>query len=245
YFAKKTSYLKVRARNLRVFPHELKVVLGLGLSPFLIQLAAALQQFIQNMMLTSYGGDAAISALSICGSLSTLLLFPMVGFTQGGSPIMGYNYGAGNYERIKGTLFRAMAFGTIFAIISWAAIMLWPEAMVGLFISNDPEVAALSAHALQVFLFGLPFIPVGMCGGALFQSTGKIFRSMFLSLIRQFIYYIPLMLVLPIWFGLDGCWLAAPASDVAAFIISIIVVYMGLKSIKREMETIGVGKLVA
>ena len=245
YFMRKVSYLKIRMKYLRIFPHTLRAILPLGLTPFLVQGANAIQQFIMNISLVTYGGDSAMTALSITMAISSIVLLPFLGFSQGATPIMGYNYGAKNFDRIKGTLLRAMGYGTAFAALGVVCILIWAPQMVHLFITGNPEVEALSVHALKLFFSCLVFIPVGVCSGALFQATGKVVRSMFLALSRQFIFFIPLLLILPHWFGLDGCWLAAPASDVAAFIISIIVVYMGLKSIKREMETIGVGKLVA
>lgn len=245
YFNMKRSYIHVRFRNLRIFPHDLRAVLTLGIAPFLIQLANSLQQFIMNMRLTQYGGDAAMAALSICMSISTLVLLPMIGFAQGGQPILGYNYGAGNFSRMKGTLFRAMIFGTIFGVISWVCVELWTDAFVGFFISDEPEVEALAAHALRIFFAALPFIPVGVCSGMLFQATGKVVRSMVLSLSRQVIFFIPGLLILPLFFQLDGCWIAGPASDVAAFILSVIMVFFGLRSIKKEMDEKGVGNLVA
>lgn len=245
YFSMKRSYIHVRIRNLRIFPHELRAVMTLGIAPFLIQLANSLQQFITNMRLTEYGGDAAISALSICMSISTLMLFPMMGFAQGGQPIIGYNYGAGNFVRMKGTLFRAMAFATIFGIISFVCVELWAETFVSIFISGEPEVEALAARALRIFFVALPLIPVGVCGGMLFQATGKVVRSTVLSLSRQCIFFIPCLLILPLFYGLDGCWIAGPVSDAAAFILTVIMVYFGLRSIKKEMDEKGVGNLVA
>lgn len=245
YFSRKSSYIHVRLRNLRIFPREMRTVLTLGVAPFLIQSANCIQQFIMNARLGLYGGDAAIAALSVVMSLSTLLLLPLVGFSQGSQPIMGYNYGAGNYERIKGTLYRAMAFGTVFGFISWLSVMFGAEFMAGLFISDEPEVEVLAAHALRCFFCCLPFIPVGVCGGALFQSCGKVKASMFLSLARQVVFFIPLLFILPPVIGLDGCWFAGAASDVCAFIITVYFVYFGLRSIKHEMATKGVGSLVS
>lgn len=244
FFAKKSSYIHVRLRYLRLFPHELRTVLTLGVAPFLIQCANCIQQFFMNARLGMYGGDPAIAALSVCMTLSTLLLLPLIGFSQGSMPIMGYNYGAGNFERIKGTLFRAIGFGSIFGLISWLAVMFGADFMAGLFITDEPEVAALAAHALHIFFCCLIFVPLGVCGGALFQSCGKVKASMFLSMARQVIFFIPLLFILPPFVGLDGCWLAAPLSDVLAAVVTGYFVFFGLRSIKIEMETKGVGDLV-
>ena len=245
YFMTKNSYLKVRPRYFRIYPHELRVVLSLGVAPFLIQLANSLQQFIMNMKITAYGGDMAVSALSIVMSLSSIAIMPILGFSQGGQPIMGYNYGAGNFDRLKGTLFRAMAYSTVFGVAMWVCVETWAPVFVSVFLTGEPEVEALAAHALRLFFVCMPFIPVGVCGGGLFQACGKPVRSALLSLSRQVIFFIPCLLILPSFFGLDGCWLAGAISDVCAFVMTIVFVFFGLRSIRKELDEKRVGNLVS
>ncbi|MCQ2752169.1 MAG: MATE family efflux transporter [Coriobacteriales bacterium] len=244
YFMSKHSYLKVHAKNIRIFPKALKPVIVMGITPFLIQLANSLQNFIMNINLGTYGGDTALSALSIVMSLSTILLMPLLGFSQGAQPIIGYNYGAGNYNRMKGTLFRGMIFATIVSIASWLAIWFWAEGFVAVFINNEPEVEALAAHALRIFFAALPIIGAQIVALSIFQACGKAVRSAFLSLSRQLLFFIPCLLILPNYFGLEGCWISAPISDCLTFVVTTIFLIFGLRSIKREMEEKGVGNLV-
>ncbi len=245
FFMRGNSYLHIHFKYFRIYPHILKTVCVLGVTPFLMQLANSAQQLIMNKSLVNLGGDVALSALSIVMSLGSVLLLPMIGFSQGGQPIMGYNYGAGNYERIRGTLIRAIICATILALIVYVLVLFKAEMFVGIFISGEPQVEELSAHAVRLYFLGTPFIGIGIVGASLFQACGKAVRATILSLSRQVLYFIPCLLILPMFCGLDGCWLAACVSDVLSGITVMIVCFFGLRSIKREMAEKGVGDLLA
>ena len=245
YFMRGNSYLKIQFRYFRIYPRVLKAVCVLGITPFLMQLANCVQQLIMNKSLVALGGDTALSALSIVMSLGSVLLLPMIGFSQGGQPIMGYNYGANNYERVRKTLLRSALYVTILAFAVYALTMFKAESLVSIFISGEPEVEELSAHAVRLYFLGTPFVGVGVVGASLFQACGKAVRATLLSLSRQVLYFIPCLLILPLFIGIDGCWLAACVSDVLSGITTMIVCWFGLRSIKREMAERGVGQLLS
>ena len=244
FFQRKSSYLRVRLKYIRLFRGMIKPVFILGLTPFLIQLANSLQNLVLNISIINYGGDEAMSALGIVMSFSTILIMPIIGISQGGQPIMGFNYGARNYKRLKGTLVRSMVLGSVFSVLSWIYVMLFPESIVSIFISNEPEIEALAAHALRLFFGALFFVGMQITGASLFQACGKAVRAAFLSLSRQLLLTVPFVLILPLFFGLDGCWLGPCASDALTTIITCCFVTFGLRSIRKELESNEMGSLV-
>lgn len=245
FFMTKNAYLRIRFKYLRIYPKILKTICILGVTPFLMQLANSAQQLIMNKSLVNLGGDAALSALSIVMSLGSIMLLPMIGFSQGGQPIMGYNYGAGNYERIRGTILRAILYATILACAVYVFVEFETPFLVDIFISNEPEVRALAIHAARLYFLTTPFVGVGIVGVSLFQACGKAVRATLLSLSRQVLYFIPCLIIMPLFMGIDGCWIAACVSDALAGITVAITCFFGLRSIKREMKDKGVGNLVA
>ena len=244
YFLTGHGYLRLRAKCIRLDFRLLGKMCALGLSPFLFQLANSLQQVVMNRQLVTYGGDGALAALSIILSLSTLLIMPMVGINQAGQPIIGYNYGAGNWGRVKGTFLRSVVVATAFSLLSFVLIQLYAEGMVGVF-TTDLSVNSLAAHGLRVYFAAIPIIGFQTVCGGFFQALGRPGRAAFVSLSRQVIFLIPCVLILPLFLGFEGCWLAAPVSDVLATLVAIGLIIHGFKTTKQEIENKQVRKLVS
>ena len=181
---------------------------------------------------STYGGDLAVSAFGVINSIAMLMVMPVMGFIQGGQPIIGYNYGAKAYARVKSTLKILLVFAVGFMLCAWILVQLKAEWLVGFFAADNPQLAELSAKSIRTFLLALPMIACGMVCGNFFQGTGKPGRAMFLNMCRQLIVLIPVLLVLPRFLGLRGVFFAGPISDTISAILSFILLRIELRKMR-------------
>jgi putative MATE family efflux protein len=228
------STLKVHSKNLKLhMPIVIKIV-TLGAAPFLMQLAASVLNAIMNKSLTVYGGDIAVSGMGIVMSITMLILMPIFGINQGAQPIIGYNYGALKYDRVKKALKLAIVAATAIACIGFVFTRLFPAQLVTLFGKEDKELIVFGTRAISVFLIFLPIIGFQIVSANYFQAVGKPRHSAFLSLSRQVLFLIPALLILPRYFGLDGLLMAGPFADLSSSVITGIFLFRELKHLETK-----------
>lgn len=232
YYVTGRSNLKFDKKNLKLESRLVKAVFAIGMSSFAMQLAASLVQVVSNHSLKMYGGDLAIGAMATISSISMFFLMPVFGINQGAQPIVGFNYGAKKYDRVRKTFFGSLGAATIILTIGAIAIQLFPHNLVGIF-NKDPELMAISVNGIRLYMAVLPIIGISVIGGVFIQSIGKAKMSMVLSLLRQVILLIPFIIILPKFMGLKGVWIAQPVSDVIAVALTGIVVYRELNRQKK------------
>jgi len=239
YFIKGPSLLKIHAKNLKIKLHITKQILAIGSAPFAMQFAASIMNIILNKSLSVYGGDIAISAMGIVNSIGMMILMPIFGINQGAQPIIGYNYGARKFERVKQTLKTGIIVATIVVLIGFIVTRLFPEALIGLFNNKDVELIRIGSQALTVFFVFLPIIGFQIVSAGYFQAVGKPKQAMILSLSRQVLLLIPALLILPRYFGLVGVFLAGPVSDLGSSLLTGFWLYLemrGLSSKRAEIK---------
>ena len=237
YFNSALSIVKIRLKNMKPQKAILTSIVAIGFAPFAMQLANSLQNLILNKSLYAYGGDMALSAVGIIMSISMLLLMPVVGVSQGAQPIIGYNYGAKQYGRVKETFTKAVMVGTGISVAGFLAIFLWPTQIVGLFSRDDVALTKMTADAMLVYFAFSPVIGFQIIGSSYFQAVGEAIPSIILSLSRQVLLFIPLLIILPKFWGIDGIWRTAPISDGIAALLTAIFIYFEMKRItKRQHE---------
>ncbi|MGL4344687.1 MAG: MATE family efflux transporter, partial [Cellulosilyticaceae bacterium] len=185
---------------------------------FFMELAAGSIHLVTNRILGSYGGDLAIGAMTTITSIGLLFLMPVYGISQGMQTIVAYNYGAREIRRTKRTLYLAMSAATGVLVVGWILIRCMPEFFVGIF-TQDVYLTALAINGIGMHLLALPAIGISILGAVYFQTIGDSKRAVFLSLLRQVIVLIPLILILPRGFGVDGVWLAQPLADIITLVI--------------------------
>ncbi|HMM22304.1 MAG TPA: MATE family efflux transporter [Selenomonadales bacterium] len=237
HFRGSHSFLKLRAKNIVIRRDISLSILAMGSSSFFMQLAASIVTWLLNYTLQAYGGQTAVAAIGVINRVSTLVLMPLFGISQGVQPIIGYNYGARNFGRVKEAVKKGAMAATAIAIAGFILIQLFDRQIIRLF-SNEPELIALGAAGLRIFLFMLPVIGFQVVGTALFQAIGKPTHSLFLSLSRQVLILIPLVLVLPRMWGLQGVWLAGPAADLGSAILTAALVANELRRLRREEDEV-------
>ena len=238
YFVFGYSQIKLKAKNLKPkLPIVIKIM-SIGFAPFCMQLANTVQQTILNNTVATYGGNLALSAVGILMSISMILVMPIVGVSQGAQPIIGFNYGAKNYGRVKETLKKAIFAGTSIATVGFILLHLFAVPLVQLFSKDDVALTDLTAHALLIFFTMLPIIGFQVVGSSYFQAVGKPVQSTILSLSRQVLFFIPLLIFLPTVFGLEGVWLTAPIADGLAILVTGTFLFFELRKYKKPVEVL-------
>jgi putative MATE family efflux protein len=230
YYISGRSLLKIRAANLVPRREFALPIIALGLPTALSDLASSVTMGVMNNQLVRFGGDVAVTAMGIVFAISNLVFLTLIGATMGVQPIIGYNIGARLHRRAHKVELAAICGATAFAVLAFAGVQLFPEAFISLFAGSDPEVRAIGTYALHRYFVFLPLMGLQVLGSGYFQASGKPMKSLVLGLSRQFIILIPLLLILPSLWGLDGVWSAQPVADVIAFTITAILLW-------REMRT--------
>ncbi len=237
YFLWGNSVLKIRLQHLRLNGLIVRKIMAVGFPMFALQLTNSVQQTIINKSLGFYGGDIAISAMGIIFSITTLIVMPVIGVNQGAQPIIGYNYGARQYYRVKEAVKSALILATTILLIGFLISRLFPESIIALFNNTDKELFEVGIRALSVFLLFLPVIGFQIISSGYFQAVGKAKQATVLSLSRQIFLFIPALLIFPKFWGLDGIWLAAPFSDLGSALIAGIWLYYELRHLdKRQLQ---------
>lgn len=235
YFTKGKSIIKLRKENLFLERVTVLSIFSIGMSPCSMQIAASIVQVLANNSLKEYGGDLAIGAITIISSISMIFLMPIFGLNQGSQPIIGYNYGAKKYHRVKETVKYGSIIATMIVVLGWIVVQFAPDILIKIF-NKDPELVKIATNGIRIYLFMLPVIGFQVISSNYFQSIGKAKISMFLSLLRQVILLIPCLLILPNIFELNGIWLSGPISDGISSLITGILFYNSVKKLKEVKE---------
>ena len=231
YFTSKKSLLKLRIANMYPDLHIIGQIIKNGLSPFLMQFAASIVAALFNFSLLKYGGEMAIASMGIIQRVSMLLLMPLMGISQGMQPIIGFNYGAKRYHRVIEVLKLGLIAATCLSISGFAIIQLFDSKIISLF-NQNPDLIIMGAKGMKIVLAMLPILGFQLIGAQYFQAVGKAKHAVFLSMSRQVILLIPLIIMMPNLFGLMGAWIATPLADLGAAIITGIFLLKELRKLR-------------
>lgn len=233
YYTRGKSTLKFKKSSLKLNKSLVGAIFAIGCAPFAMQIAASCVQIICNNSLKTYGGDLAIGAMATINSVIMMVGMPIIGISQGAQPIIGFNYGAKKYDRADKTLKICALAATIGLSIGWLLVQLVPAPIVSMF-NGDADLVSISVDGIRKYLSMMPLIGVSMIGSNYFQAIGKAKQAMFLSLLRQVILLVPMMLILPRILGLNGVWFAQPIADVISFIVTFVLLFREVKSHKVQ-----------
>ncbi|PPA69952.1 MATE family efflux transporter [Jeotgalibacillus proteolyticus] len=233
YFKTGKSSLSFRWIGLLPDMKVVKEIIGIGSATFVRQVAGSLMFVAVNWMLVVHGGDTAVAIFGIINRIMMFAIMPMFGIVQGMQPIIGYNYGAQLYHRVSDTLKIGILVSSGIATFVWTVTMIFPGAMMSVF-STDPVVIDGGEEAMRWIFLVAPIIGFQMVTGGLYQALGKAKISFILSMSRQLLFLIPLVLILPSYFGLMGVWLAFPLADLMAFLLSLYFVWRDRKQLFQK-----------
>lgn len=237
HFLNNTSNLSLQRKNIKFDKDIVKAIISIGMSPFLIQLVASTVVFVIIHQLQKYSEDTGVAAYTIINSLIMLIIMVITGLTQGMQPIVGYNFGAGKTQRVKEALVYTIKIGIAIGTVGLVIGVFLPDLVVRPFNPKE-NLAHAASHALKITTLMLPLIGFQIVVTSFFQSLGMVKKSIFLSLSRQLLFFIPALFILPTFWDMDGVWYAFPVSDFLATITTATLFLLQMRSFKK-MEAEG------
>ena len=235
HFRSRRSVLRLRLANLRLRWNIIRPAMAIGLAPFSMHVAASVISVLINRGLARHGGDAAVGAYGIIGALLMLILMPVFGLNQGAQPIIGYNFGAGRADRVRHTLRLAIIAASAVVCVGFAIAESIPNQLIRGF-THDPRLLEVGTRGMRICFAMLPVVGFQVVSANFFQAIGKAKAALTLSLLRQVIVLIPLLLILPRLMGLDGVWAAGPIADGVACVVTAVVLTAQLRALSRPAE---------
>ena len=219
----KKTVLRLRRENMKLIPSIILPCLGLGISTFVMLSTESLLSISFTSSLSRYGGDLAVGAMTIITSVSQLVTMPLQGICQGGQPIISYNYGAGNKERVKEAFFTQFGTCVAYTVLFWAALMFVPQIFAGMF-TSDKALIEYTTWALRIYMAGIFSIGFQISCQQSFMALGQAKVSLLLACLRKIILLIPLIFILPLFFEnkVFAVFLAEPVSDMIAAAVTTI-----------------------
>lgn len=231
HFFKKKSTLHFKRGTFHFVWPVIRSVLYIGMAPFLINVAGSVINAIVNTSLLRYGGDNAIAAVVVFNRFITIFIFVVIGICQGMQPILGYNYGARKLDRLWRTLFLAAVSAVIITSVGSLTGYFLPEPIARMFM-QDPQQISCAINCLKITTLTFWLVGFQIVATNFFQSLGMAGKAVFLSLTRQILFMIPLLLILPPHYGLDGVWSCFPISDAVATIVAALMLIWQIRHIK-------------
>lgn len=228
YFKSGHSSLKFYVHNLKPDFKILKETIAIGSSSFAHHVSSSITTTLLNHSLVFYGGEIAVAVYGVIHKILMLAVMPLVGVVQGFLPIAGYNYGAKQPKRFYHVLKISVITNTIMAIIGFLAIFFFAGHTFRIF-DDDPRLIEGGATAIRIIILAFPLVGFQTLGSGLFQAMGKAWPSFFLSITRQIVFLIPLVIVLPLFWGLNGIWYSFPIADLLGFLVSFFMVNSYIK----------------
>jgi Na+-driven multidrug efflux pump len=225
--------LKINFKHFGLDKPIVKEIGSLGFVTLARQAIVSVTYLLMNNILFDLGGETSVTAYAIVGRMLMFALFPVYGITQGFLPIAGFNYGAEKYKRVRETINTAIKYAALLATLVFVFLMLFPVEITKLF-TQDAEVLKETPPAMRWVFAATPIIALQLIGAAYFQAIGKAIPALLLTLLRQGLFFIPLIFILPKFYGALGVWMAFPISDVLA---TIVTAYFLRREVKLNLIT--------
>jgi putative MATE family efflux protein len=235
HFRSKRSVIKLRKKNIRINWKILGQILAIGMAPFTMQIANSFVQGLLNKKLIIFGGDLAVGAMGIINSVATLFIMAIVALNMASQPIIGFNYGAKSVDRIKDTLRISLKAATLIAIGAFVLTEAMPGTIIKLFNNDSEELYNIAVRGLRLLLLALPIVGFQVVASNFFQAIGKAKLALFATLFRQVIGLIPLLLILPTFWGIDGVWLSYPIADTMSALVVGFILYREWKNLPESV----------
>lgn len=235
FFISKNSEMKISLVHFKLQRSIVSEISNLGSVTLSRQAIVSITYLLMNNILFDFGGETSVTSYAIVSRMLMFALFPIFGITQGFIPIAGYNYGAQNYDRVKQAIRIAIIYAMVMASLVFVLLIGFPELITRMF-TNDPLVIEKTPTAMRWVFAATPIIAVQLIGAAYFQAAGKAIPALLLTLSRQGFFFIPLIFILPLWYGELGVWMAFPVSDVLSTLVTAYILYREV-SVKLTLKT--------
>ena len=238
-YIRKFKSIRLKREHIRLHVKDCLNTASLGMSNSLNQVAITLVQIVMNNSLTYYGAmtvygkDIPLAACGIVMKTNAILLAFFIGISQGSQPIVGFNYGAKQYPRVRKTYKLAIACSFVISTIGFILFQFFPYQIISLFGQGDDLYYEFAIHFMRTFLFMVIVNGVQLISSNFFSAIGKPVKGLLLSMTRQVFFLIPLILILPLFFGIDGVLYAGPVADGVAFVVSVVLISLEMKKMRR------------
>ena len=219
FFSSKNSELKLTWKHLGFEKQIVKEIASLGFVTLSRQAVVSITYLLLNNILFELGGAQSVTVYAIVARMLMFVLFPILGITQGFLPIAGYNYGANQPQRVRKSINLAIGSASLLALGIFSIIMIFPEQIASVF-TQDPIILQETPAAMRWVFAALPIISLQLIGSAYFQAIGKAIPALLLTLSRQGFFFIPLVLILPKYYGLWGVWISFPLADLISTLVT-------------------------
>ncbi len=232
------AILKLRVSAFRLNGKRVMKIVALGMSGFAMSITNSVSQVVYNATLQQFGGDLYVGVMTIINSVREIISMPVNGLTQGSQPVIGYNYGAGKYGRVKKSIVFMSVCSILYTTVMWFFVHTFPEFFIRIF-NGEADVIQAGIPAMQVYYFGFFFMSLQFAGQAVFVALGKSKNAVFFSIFRKIVIVMPLALILPHLFGLGtrGIFMAEPISNfiggMACYITMLVTVWPELREEKK------------
>lgn len=235
YFNSRHTPLRFRLRAMKPELRLTMSILTIGFAPFALNMAMNIMNLVLNRTLMTYGGDTAVAVMGIIYSVLILMIQPLHGLNAGMQPIVGYNYGAKKIARVLDTYWLTVKSSTIFVLVCFVIIQVFPRQIILIFSKDNAELMELGIRALRVTTMFIPIIGFQIITSNFFQAIGKPMQSTILSLSRQILLLIPLVMILPKFFGIMGAYMAFPVADVFSVLLTYLFIRAEIKQLRRRV----------
>lgn len=235
HFTRGNNLIRLRWKNIGFNKKIVASILSIGISPFSMQVAASGVAVLLNTSLLRYGGDMAVGAYGIINTVIMIFVMIIMGLNQGTQPIIGYNYGARNFVRVKETLYYSLKVATIITTLTFIVGQFFPHLFASAF-TTDPELLSITEKGIRITVAAFPLVGIQIVASSFFQSLGYAAKSIIQSLSRQLTFLVPFIIIFPRLWGLNGIWIAMPVADTLAAILSIYLLIIQLRLLNRMQE---------
>lgn len=230
------ALLPVKKKDLRVEGKLTKEIMALGMSGFIMQGTNCLVQVVCNATLKIYGGDLYVGVMTVIDSTREILALPVSGISSGAQPVLGYNYGAKAYERVRQGIRFTAALGILYTLLAWLLVILSPHLLLSVF-TEDAAMIEAGVGAMRLYFFGFFFMAFQFTGQSAFTALGDSCHAIFISLLRKAVIVAPLTVLLPgLGLGVDGVFLAEPVSNAIGGLACFATMYVTLYRKLGERE---------
>lgn len=241
HYCNSRNYLHFRRDIFRPRGYIVRDVISIGLAPLLMNLCTCVVVIFINKALLTYGGDIYVGAYGIVNRIVMLFIMMIGGLNQGMQPIVGYNYGARNYDRVQRALWTTVACAVVVMSVACALSQAIPDRIAALFVSGDDpdssQLIATSAHAMRTVMIVFPVVGFQIVASNFFQYIKRAKRAIILSTTRQLIFLIPLLIILPQHYGTDGVWMSMPIADSTASLLAAVLLFFEIRRLRRLQQT--------
>ncbi|MFV0506065.1 MAG: MATE family efflux transporter [Bacteroidales bacterium] len=220
HFRSSKSVIKLKGKMMKLKKEIIIYIFTIGFAPFSMQLVSSAVFFVYNYQLVRYGNDMALSALGVIMSVSMLMVMTIISINMAIQPIISFNFATKRFDRVYKTLRIAIILATVVSCLAWSIVQIFPKQIIRFFNRDSIEVLKIGTQGIRVFTLAFPLIGFQIIIGNYYQAIGKAGLAALLSLLRQVILLIPLLFIVPTFYGFNGVWMSTPIADTLAAIVS-------------------------